>query len=214
MQPTQRDITWLTATLKARALDLEPFAAYLSCGPKRALESMVLVVKGQRGAAEEAGGVPFSGRDGAALKGALVRLGWINPGDEDANWCGVLLAPLSVAPLSAAPLSTAPLSAAPLSTAPLSAAPLTKERLRLLIEIIDPVVIVTLDEEARQATGKAMLSQQTLSLWHPKTAIDAGGRLLVSVHGFEAALGSEAEKQLVWQQLKQASRAELLKRFR
>jgi len=227
---------WITGMLEARAVELEPYAAYLSCGASRALESMVLVVKGKRGKAEEAGGAPLSGRDGAALQSAFMRLGWENTDGGAHNWCGVLLTPRGVAPLAA-------------------------DTLRLLIETIDPMVVVALDGQAFQAVSSALLSRQAVAAtqqpagrtgqsadgawqlvdrtqkpvdrtqspadrtsvrattsqpitWSPGKTTDAGGRLLVSVNGFEAALGAETDKQLVWKQLKQASRAEVLKRFK
>jgi len=171
---------------------------------------MVLVVKGHRGVAETAGGAPLSGRDGAALKSAFERLGW-GAADEDVQyWCGVLLTPLKAEPLADA-------------------------RLRLLIESIDPTVIVTLDEHARLALVGVLLEEKSFvrrlpqpptkggasasspsqtAQWLPKTTTDAGGRLLVSVDGFEAALDSDTSKQRVWQQLKQAAYSEALKRFK
>ena len=173
----------ITQVLEARAQALEPYLKYLSCEADRALESMVFAIKGRCGAAESAGGKALSGRDGVALKAAIERLGWGENG-----FCSALLTPSA-------------------------ADPLCGRHLRYLIECIDPVVIITLDEEASEAVVKAFLPELDLSMWSPKNPTDAQGRLLVSVSNFEAALDSEVDKQRAWQQLKQASRSEVLKRF-
>ena len=182
--PTSSEPDWITPTLKARSQKLSIFKDYLSCEAKHALDLMVMVIKGQCGAAEKTGAKPFSGFDGTALNSAFDKLGW----GED-GWYGLLLAPSG-------------------------ACALEKEQLRILIEALDPTVIVTVDEPARQLVAKTVLDYEQLAAWASGTTTDAQGRLLVRVDGFEAALGSETEKQMVWQQLKGASRSEVLRRFR
>ena len=180
---TQKDASWAADTQKARAQALEPFDAYLSRNAEQATEAMVLAIKGKRGHAEEAEGTPLSGRDGAALASAFERLEW-----NERDWCGAVLSPRE------APL-------------------LTGECLRLFIEVLDPMIVVTLDEEARKEVIQALGREAERADGLRKT-IEIQGRLLVNVDGFEAALDSEIDKQHVWQQLKQASRAEVLKRFK
>ncbi|MDR2714785.1 MAG: hypothetical protein LBB42_04615 [Coriobacteriales bacterium] len=189
MTNTKTKESQIAATLAARALVLEPFVTALNRSAAQALESMLLVVKGQCGAAENAGGTPFSGNDGAALNRAFEQLGW----DEKA-WCGLLLESSKVGSPKADSL--------------------TGEQLNLLIEYIDPVVIIALDEVARQTLLQSMLGAKNLNTWFPRKTREVQGRLLVSVDGFEAALGSDTHKQLVWHQLKQASYAEATKRFK
>lgn len=200
------DSSEITRTFDLRAQALEPFASFLSCDVRSALDALVLAIKGKPSAGEAAGGLPLSGRDGVALTAAFERLGWSNT-----EWCGVLLAPGS-ADLGADP--GADLGAD--SGADPGADSLTEEpeRLRLLLEILDPLLIVALDEEARVALVNALDVGDHLAAWEKKTAAEAQGRLLISVDDFEAALDSEVEKQLVWQQLKRAARTEALKRLK
>ena len=198
----ENNAIWASATHKARIQALESFIPYLNCGIDRAAESMMLAVKGWRGEAEEAGGKPLSGFDGKALERAFERLEWTTD-----TWCGILLTPVGAEPLNG-------------------------DHLRRFIEILDPTVIVALDDAAYRALSEVLseafvgnisnevsLRQNSIEVspkQNPKTT-DAQGRLLVSVNGFEAALNSlnlEADKQRVWWQLKQASRAEALKRLR
>ncbi|MDR2197773.1 MAG: hypothetical protein LBO07_07435 [Coriobacteriales bacterium] len=134
----------------------------------------VVLVKGVAGAAEWAGRAPFSGEDGEALEKALVALGW-----PKGSWCGILVAPV----------------------APPGIASLQPGELRLTCEIIDPQVIVALDEPARQALAAAFGPETVLA---PGAQTLVQGRNLISVAGFEEALGDANAKQRVWAQLKRA----------
>ncbi|MDR3315862.1 MAG: hypothetical protein LBS98_05225 [Coriobacteriales bacterium] len=152
-------------------IQLAPYAACLAGSPL----ARVLTVKGVAGAAEQAGGAPFSGEDGSALKKSLAVLGW-----SDEDWCGVLLA--------LAPNTTT----------------LTPGELRELCEIIDPTAIITLDEVARQAVVKAFVSTEEGFLAEFTAGAESKvlGRRLISVDGFEASLADPHAKQRVWAQLK------------
>ena len=102
--------------------------------------------------------------------------------------------------------------------APKGVEALCGSHLQLLIETVDPTIIVCLDNEAASAVSEA-LCLKALPAKKPmrqsqESTTDAGGRLLVYVDGFEAALNSESDKQRVWQQLKQASCSNVIKRFK
>jgi hypothetical protein len=155
-------------------LGLQPFAGYLAGCP----ETLVLVIKGQAGAAEAGGGKPFSGPDGEALDKALSALGWSAGG-----WLGVLLTAPGLEPLSA-------------------------EQLRLLCEIVDPLLIIALDEVARQSLREAFARPRPglAADFEPGARSQMLGRVFVSVDGFESSLADQAAKQRCWAQLKQAAK--------
>jgi hypothetical protein len=144
----------------------------------------VLVVKGTAGAAERAGGAPVSGAVGEALEKALAAGGW-----PMGSWCGLLLAPLDP-----------------------GVNPLEPAEFRLLCEIIDPQVLITLDEEAERALVLAFASQgeklggasSTLDS-RPGAQTSVLGRRVIRVENFEEALGDADAKQRPWAQLKTAS---------
>ena len=243
MQAQKHNSAWISSARQARARALEPFASYLSCKADCGyvcgvggvcdyvcgvdsvcdrgdcdcggfgvcdrsvcgVETLLLAVKGRRGLAEEARGRPFSGQDGKALGSACERLGW-----EIQSCCGVLLAPLGPKAETLEGNGEGEIK----RNAGAEAETLKGERLRLLIEILDPMVIVALDKDAYQALSEMFASAEGAPVkWAFETAAEVQGRLLVSIEGFEAALNSEAGKQRVWRQLKQASYAETLKRF-
>lgn len=138
----------------------------------------VLAIKGLPGVAETKGLPALSGADGDALEKALVALGW-----KESSWLGVILQPVDAAALSAG-------------------------NLRELVEIIDPLVVITLDDVARLQLIEALspLAANLLSGFHAKAAITVLGRRLISVDSFELALRDSDKKQLAWAQLKQAIR--------
>lgn len=157
---------------------LEPFAACVTGDPFASL----MVVKGKPGAAERAGKPPFSGDDGLALDKAFGRLGWGFGSRDTRRWFGVLLATAEHPALSAS-------------------------QLRLICEVIDPLAIVVLDEEARVALLDAFSPGEAdvLARFSPGAQVQVLGRQLVSVTGFEEALTDEAAKQRVWVQLKRCT---------
>jgi uracil-DNA glycosylase len=169
---------------------LEPFAAHIAGDVLASL----LAIKGRPGAAERAGGAPFSGADGLALDKAFGSLGWGFGSQDTRRWAGLLL---TVAGSPAPPAATLP-------TAESCAATLPAATLRLICELIDPLAIVALDEEARTALIDAFSSTEEgfLAEFTPGTETRVLGRQLISVTGFEDALASEDAKQKVWAQLK------------
>ena len=154
---------------------LKPFIAYLSGN----FYASILAIKGSPGQAEQAGARPFSGNDGPALDKAFGRLGWGFGSQDTRTWIGVLLAPPGLPVLTA-------------------------QQLQLLCEIIDPLTLVALDEQAHIALRDAFARTETglMSGFVPGTETTALGRHLVSVEGFEGALHDEGAKQKVWAQLK------------
>ena len=161
-----------------KSAELNPYLKYLY--GNRFAE--VVVIKGEPGAVELAGGQPFFGEDAQALESALNTLGW-----GSNNWCGVITELPGEAGLSAGDV-------------------------RLLIEIIDPRAVVALDSHAleilweglasgeRCAEGKVAVPQKP----RPGQNTLFLGRMFVAVNGFETALASKDEKakRRVWRELK------------
>ncbi len=73
-------------------------------------------------------------------------------------------------------------------------------RLKALVEAIDPVVTVALDDEA--ARDVSAVAGETVTTATPRTV---RGRHYVAVGGFEASLGDQRRKAVVWRQLKAAA---------
>lgn len=90
----------------------------------------VIAVKGRPGIAEQAGEPVFNGMDGLALDKAFGSLGWGFGSQDTRVWFGLLLAPPGQAALKA-------------------------QQLRLICEIVDPLVIAALDETARTSLIEA-----------------------------------------------------------
>jgi len=174
----------------------------------------VLLIKGTPGSAELSGAAPFSGADGKALSAALESLGW---GTD--NWVGIITK-LPVPALSPEP------------NAQISSRELTPYQLRLIIEVIDPQLIIALDEKAHHdvmaamavnseindfvaadhTSGDATQGQRsypqkaTPALWRAGEKTLLSGRLLLIVSDFENSLSDDRSKQQVWAQLKQVAR--------
>jgi hypothetical protein len=143
----------------------------------------VLVVKGIPGDVERLGNPPFFGPDGEALSSAFEALGW-----GAKNWCGLLLAPVGEAPLSA-------------------------ERLRWLIETIDPRVILAVDRAAATEIVSCYYKSNSAAATEAEyefaaSRLKAGstsyvfGRQLGFVDGFETMLKVAQSRQQAWAQLK------------
>jgi hypothetical protein len=154
---------------------LAPFAPYRSGDAFASL----MALKGRPGEAERKGNVPFSGADGLALDKAFGTLGWGFGSKDTRTWFGVLLAPKNQSQL-------------------------TPDELRLLCEIVDPLVIVTLDEDARIALSGAFASTNDDSLvdFVSGGQCEVFGRRFVSVEDFEDSLADADSKQKAWAQLK------------
>lgn len=118
------------------------------------------------------------GADGDALEKAFIALGWSRN-----CWLGVTLEPDDAQPLDA-------------------------DRLRELLEIVDPLVIVTLDEKARKTLIASYRAEDPglSKSFLPGTMQSILGRRFVSVEDFSAALSDSRKKQLAWAQLKQVKR--------
>lgn len=156
---------------------LTPYAPYYS-GDELA---SIIVIKGIAGKAEFDGLAPFSGQDGLALDKSLGRLGWGYGSADTRIWFGILLKSPSLRGLSF-------------------------QELKLVCEIVDPLVIVALDDSARLALIEAYLSAEDRLplLFKPGANTTVLGRRFVSVDGFEGALQNMEKKQMVWSQLKNA----------
>jgi hypothetical protein len=157
---------------------LEPFASYYT----GSVLASLIAVKGKPGKAELEGSAPFTGTDGLALDKAFGKLGWGLGSGDTRTWFGVLLAPEGPPEL-------------------------TPGELRLICEIVDPLAIIALDEEARTTLIKAFVSAEEgfLADFTPGGHCEVLGRRLVSVEEFEDSLENEAAKQKAWAQLKQAT---------
>jgi hypothetical protein len=81
-----------------------------------------------------------------------------------------------------------------------SATPRTKapRRLRLLVEAIDPAVVVLLDPAAAVDFARAF----TVPVPEPGVASSISGRVVLATEDFAASLGDEQRKQRVWRQLR------------
>jgi hypothetical protein len=140
-----------------------------------ALLAQVVVVKGFAGPAEASGGAALSGADGVAVVKAVEALGW-NAGD--------IFFALS-------------------RPEPGIEAGRRADSLRLLLEAVDPKMVIALDSEARADVAEA-LGVARLPLGEGVRVL---GRRVVAVDGFEASLCDPARKKRVWSQL-QAAKAE------
>lgn len=144
--------------------------------------SSVLLVKGELTADEAAGGAPFGGADGKALRASLSRLGYA---PED--WATLLTC--------ADDLKT----------------PLAPDLLREAVVALDPATAILCDEAAARAFREAYADelcaladfcQATLSPGH---VADVLGMRVMSLGGFADALdsGDSARKQTAWRYLKE-----------
>jgi hypothetical protein len=137
-----------------------------------ALLAQVVAVKGLAGPAEASGGAALSGADGVAVVKALGALGW----------------------------SAGDIFFAMSRPEPGISAERRADRLRLLLEAVDPKLVVALDSEARTDVAAA-LGITRLPLGESVRAL---GRRVVAVDGFEASLADPAHKKRVWSQLQAA----------
>lgn len=136
----------------------------------------VLVVKGIPGTAELAGKPPFFGADGQALEAAFSSLGL-----GTNAWCGVV---------SRLPKKKA----------------LSAGELRMIIETIDPLLLVALDRDAAVLMQESFGKELMPDIPRPGIKTMVLGRTYVVVDGFETALVSESKdkgesKRRVWKEL-------------
>lgn len=135
--------------------------------------SSVLFVKGEPGPAELMGGGLLSGADGKALRAALLKLGYA---PED--WAAV--------DGYASP-----------------------QLFRQVVATLDPNTLVACDEKAavlvRDAFAEDLSSLPSLddAMLVPGKVVRVAGMRVLNLGGFEAALSSSAQKQIMWARLKQ-----------
>lgn len=145
----------------------------------------VVLLKGEPGPAEEAGGQLLSGPDGTALQAALDRLGY--PADA---WAALsaFVARGSRAARGAGGAEGAGQWA--------SAAP---AELAFAMEALDPELAIALDEAAARALQEAWGLERPLA---PGEIARVRGRRVLSLGGFEKALADMPGKRTMWARLK------------
>lgn len=142
----------------------------------------VLLLKGEPGPAELAGGALLSGPDGAALCAALSRLGYADDG-----WaaCSTFLHSDSADAQTLDAGGFCQADSADLSWA---------------VEVFDPELVVALDPGAASALAEAWELGEPFS---PGAVARVHGRRVLALDGFEASLADPKAKQLSWARLKQ-----------
>lgn len=135
--------------------------------------SSVLLVKGEPGPAELMGGALLSGVDGKALRAALLKLGYA---PED--WAAV--------DGNASP-----------------------QLFRQVVATLDPTTLVACDEKAAALVRDAFADDLSAlpnvedAMLVPGRVVRVAGMRMLNLGGFEAALSSSAQKQIMWARLKQ-----------
>jgi len=150
------------------------FSGWSFCSSRGNLLATVLLVKGQAGPAEQCGGPALSGPDGDAATKALRALGFA--ADSDYR---VMSRPLGDAP----------------------SADVIHSRLMLLVQVIDPLVIIALDSCAAADLAGALEA----AVPPAGIPVQIHGRTLLVLSGLEDSLRDERSKRVVWEQLKQLS---------
>lgn len=133
----------------------------------------VMLLKGLPGPAEAAGGHVLEGVDGEAASKALEALGW-NPEH--------VFRALSCPQDALDPARCA-------------------RRVRLMVEAVDPRVVVALDERAATDLARAF----EVAALRPGTHVLVMGRRLVAIDDFETSLGDQSRKKVAWRQFKEAA---------
>jgi hypothetical protein len=133
----------------------------------------VLLLKGLPGPAEAAGGDALSGADGEAAFKALEALGY-NPAQ-------------SFRALSCPQLGLDPARCA--------------RRVRLLVEAVDPRMVIALDDRAASDLARAF----EIAALRPGVEAEVMGRRLLAVDGLEGSLNDPKRKKAVWNQLRTAA---------
>jgi uracil-DNA glycosylase len=134
----------------------------------------VLLVKGRPGPDDTAAGRALAGADGAAAAKALEALGR----DPASMW-------------------------ATCSRPTDADAETVARRLELIVEAVDPALVLALDREAAQDVASAMRLGELVA----GVPIGVRGRVIGSVDGLEASLSAEGAKSRVWSQMKSIARA-------
>lgn len=140
--------------------------------------SSVLFVKGATNEQERGGAAPLSGADGTALRAALSALGYA---PED--WCAVL------------------------STYTDGSA-IDPDLLRETVCTLDPATLIACDEPAAQALREAYATELSRlddfdeAMLVPGRVARILGIRMMNLGGFETALASPRDKQIMWRRLK------------
>lgn len=170
----------------------EEFQRLAACGVRATGNafSCIVLVKGELNDAERAGGELLAGKDGGALRTALLRLGYA---PED--FCAL-----------AAVMGEGEAGVVP-TVSP--GDPLPSALFREALEALDPEAVVLLDDVAaavmREAYADALaeIEQFEVAMLEPGLVAQVLGRRVLSLGGFEASLADQAAKQRVWAYLKQ-----------
>lgn len=149
----------------------------------------VLLVKGEPGPAELAGGDLLSGPDGAALRAALARLGY-----PDDAWgaCSSFAGTPSGDPADGVP-------GAPAEGVVGGFRPAAPADVAWAVEVFDPELVVALDAPAARALQDAWGLEAPLVEGSPAVV---RGRRVLALGGFEASLSDAHAKQVMWARLK------------
>lgn len=175
--PDPERVARLTALYDARVVAELFDAAGMLPGSDRVplggdMRAGVLVVKGMPGPAEETGAAALSGPDGEAARLALEALG------VGGTYCAVLSRPHAADDERA-----------------------VADRLRYIVEVIDPWCVIALDGVAALDVSQAFgAPAPTFGV-----SVRLGGRSVVAVDGLEASLADPVRKKRVWAQLKAVS---------
>lgn len=137
------------------------------------LLARLALIKGLPGPAEVKGGATLSGLDGIAADLALSALGYD--------------------PMDAFRIMSRPEPGIEVAR--------RGERLRLVIEAVDPGLVIALDAEAAEDLSEAF-GVAPLRFGKPVQVL---GRTIVAVDGLEASLTDQARKRRVWRQLQSVS---------
>ncbi|MBS5450560.1 MAG: hypothetical protein KHY83_05305 [Coriobacteriia bacterium] len=154
---------------REEALELEQ-AGFAARGQAFA---QVCLLKGELSDAERDGGLLLGGPDGAALTSALAALGY-----PDDCW---------------AALST------DVRAAGRPWAPAEPDDLAWAIEVVDPELVIALDDKAARALRGAYAVDAPLA---PGEVVRVRGRRFIALGGFADALGDPAAKRIMWDRLK------------
>ena len=167
--------------------------------------STIVLVKGELNEDERAGAELLSGSDGTALRACLARLGY-----APENFCALSAVAGNAEATGDAAADAAAEGAAPTpESVAMPGATLPPELFREALEALDPEAVLLLDETAanvlRDAYADALVVIEDFdtAMLKPGLVAHVLGRRVLTLDGFEAALGDKAEKQRMWAYIKQ-----------
>lgn len=168
--------------------------------------STIVLVKGELNEAERAGAELLSGADGTALRACLTRLGYA---PEDFCALSAVAGIVGSADDALSTEASAAEGARMQEPAVVPGATLPSELFREALEALDPEAVLLLDETAanvlRDAYADALvvIDDFDTAMLKPGLVAHVLGRRVLTLDGFEAALGDKAEKQRMWAYIKQ-----------